>query len=235
MSLADQRGAAGAASGCSRSRPSKCSRSARDARRARRSGPSPPASRRSCPSPIRRRCRRPRRRRSSGRAVDRAEQRRVRRGELDGQDCGSRAEAWLISRFSFGIERIAQAVADQVERQHGDQDREARKRHDPRRALDELAARRPASSPIPASAAARRGRESRAPPPRGSRWRSRASPARSAAPGSSAGRCRTSAAACRRRRCARGHVVARELADRRGARQPHVVRQQSRRRSRSSR
>ena len=42
-------------------------------------------------------------------------------------------------RFSFGIERIAQAVAQQIERQHGDQDREAREGHDPPGAQHELA------------------------------------------------------------------------------------------------
>jgi hypothetical protein len=88
----------------------------------------------------------------------------------------------------LGVERVAQAVAHQVDRQHGDQDGEAGKVTIHQARWMNSRANRPASCPIRASAAARRGRGSRAPPRRGWRRRSRASPARSAAPGSSAAR-----------------------------------------------
>jgi hypothetical protein len=48
----------------------------------------------------------------------------------------------------LGIERVAQAVAHQVEREHRDQDREARQRDDPPRALDELERAREHRAPL---------------------------------------------------------------------------------------
>src|ERR1035437_7628825 len=43
------------------------------------------------------------------------------------------------STFELGIERIAQTIAEQIESQHGDQDRQPRKRHDPPGAQHKLA------------------------------------------------------------------------------------------------
>src|SRR6185369_15333524 len=51
---------------------------------------------------------------------------------------------WLKLRcsrlaFELGVQRIAQPVAQQIEGQHGDQDRQAREGHDPPGAQHELA------------------------------------------------------------------------------------------------
>ena len=67
--------------------------------------------------------------------VDRAEH-AARGGELDGEVADFQ-QRWH-HRFNLGIQRIAQPVAEQVERQHGEQDRKARKRQHPPRALIEL-------------------------------------------------------------------------------------------------
>ena len=107
----------------------------------------------------------------------------------------SSAIAIARQRRELRVERIAQAVAHEVEREHRDQDRQARIGDHPRRALDEFQRRGEHRPPFgrrrlraEAEEAERRGVEDRD-------WRSRASPARSAAPRNWAGSCRTSAAA----------------------------------------
>ena len=110
--------------------------------------------------------------------VDRVQQAAA-RSELDREvaDLDQRPSA-----LQLGIEGVAQPVAHQVEGEHGDQDGEAGKVTTQGARFEEFAARRPAWCPIPASAAGRRGRGSRAPRRRGWPRRSAASPGRSAAP-----------------------------------------------------
>jgi len=69
-------------------------------------------------------------------AVDRLE-RRLFGAEFDSQ-AGDVEERHRRLALQLGIERIAQSIAHQVERQHGDEDGEAGKSHHPRRALDEF-------------------------------------------------------------------------------------------------
>ena len=140
--------------------------SARDAAGIARSGPSPPAWRRSCPTRIRRRRRgpRPRRRRGRRRRRRAASPARWRRSTAR-----LRISSSAISALQLRVERVAQAVAQQVEGEHGDQDRQTRASVSTHQARwIELQRARPASCPIPGSAAARRGRGSRAPRRRGS-------------------------------------------------------------------
>ena len=131
------------------------------------------------------------------------------------------------SSAQLRVERVAQAVAEQVEGHHGDQDGEAGEGRAATRRAGRIAARRPAWCPIPAWAAGRRGRGSRARRRRGWRRRSRASPARSAAPGSSAAP-RSSISRSVPAPALRGgdDVFARELAQGGGARQADVAGQQ---------
>ncbi len=113
-------------------------------------------------------------------AVDGAQHAAVRR-ELDVQVFDLEQRPCRSSALELRVERVAQAVAQQVEREHGDQDREAREASPPTTRAARTRARRRASCPIRTSAAARPGRGSPARRRRGWRSRRRATPGRSAA------------------------------------------------------
>ncbi len=111
-----------------------------------------------CRSRIRRRCRAARgRARRRRRAPPRSTPVRV--GKRTRRSSTSRSGASLIALLR--VEHVAQAVAEQVEAEADDEDRDAGHRRDPPLVEDEAAAGRRSSRPIRAAAAARRGRGSR--------------------------------------------------------------------------
>ena len=165
-------------------------------------------------------------------ALDRAEA-AARRSRTRRRGCGFRAAP---SAPQLRIERVAQPVAEEVEGQDGDTGSRAPGTSAPTTRADNTAARRPASCPIPASAAARRVRGSRARRHRGSRSRSRARPARSSgamqfgSTVSNISRKRGGAGAARG-----GDVVLREFGQRGGAHEARVAGQRDDQRRRASR
>ena len=111
--------------------------------------------------------------------------------ELRPRGSGSRARVppWRSAPLQLGVERVAQAVAHEVEGEHGDQDGEAREGHHPPGAQDELARVGQHGAPF---GRRRLGAEAEEAQGRGVEdgvGEARASTGRSAAPSSWAGRC----------------------------------------------
>ena len=106
--------------------------------------------------------------------------------------------AVIVRSSELRVEAVAQPVAEQVEAEHGERDRQARPERQ-RAAWRTAAPGTPAASgPTTASAGGCRSRGTTAPPRPGSRWRTTPTPARSAPRRCSAAR------GARRSRCAAG-------------------------------